>query len=211
MRHRNLIAAATAATLGIGLMGAGMANAAQNSKDCVLDVVSGSERCFGDYRKAVDFATNGAITDAPTSAHEAATDPAFRKAVAQWSARRTAAAATAGATPRTAAATADVVAATAAATADTSVIGAVLFTGTNYTGDSDTLRIPRPCVKDGTYDYGFTLGSIGRKAESVQPWANCWIWLHSGSSWDSPRQGPYTQDAPDLGDWKRRAVLVGLS
>jgi hypothetical protein len=96
-------------------------------------------------------------------------------------------------------------------TTGNSVIGATLFTGTNFTGDSETIRIPKPCVKDGYYDYGFTLGTVGRAAESVQPWGDCWIWLHSGDDWDSLRQGPFKEDTADLGDWKRRAVLMGLS
>lgn len=174
--------------------------AAQSTKDCVLDVSSGTERCFNDFRSAVTFATNGAITDAPTSARRAVSDPEFRKEVAELSGRR--------APDSTSAVRASGGHATAA---DSTVIGATLFTGTNYTGDSETIRIPKPCVKDGKYDYGFTLGTIGRNTESVQPWADCWIWLHSGDTWDSPRQGPYKQDTPDLGDWKRRAVLMGLS
>jgi hypothetical protein len=92
-----------------------------------------------------------------------------------------------------------------------SVIGATLFTGMNFTGDSETIRIAAPCVKDGFYDYGVTLGAISRRVQSVQPWADCWIWLHSGDTSDSPRQGPYKSDTADLGDWKSRAASLGLS
>jgi hypothetical protein len=168
------------------------------TRDCVLDVVSHNETCFDSFRDAITFATDGAIADAPASARLAATDPRFHERVARLSARRVSVSGS-----RTARA--------AGTTSGSSVIGATLFTGTGYTGDSETLRIPRPCVKDGSYDFGFNLGTIGRNAHSVQPWADCWIWLHSGNTWDSPRQGPYKVDTPDLGGWNGRAVMMGLS
>jgi hypothetical protein len=187
---------------GLTLTGLHSAQAASPARrDCVLDATSGAERCFGNYRVAVSFATDGAINDAPLSAHSAVTDQAFAAKLTKLSTHVTQ---TLGAdTIRPAAAT--------EAEGDHSIIGATLFTGTSYTGDSETIRIPKPCVKDGHYDDGFILGTVGRAAASVQPWANCWIWLHSGDTWDSPRQGPYETDTADLGDWKGRGVLMGLS
>jgi hypothetical protein len=166
-------------------------------QDCVLDAATGAERCFEDFRTAVSFATDGVIADAPIRARDAVTDQAFTLKVATL-----ALGAPAAATENRA---------SSVVTTDNSVIGATLFTGTNFTGDSETIRIPQPCVKDGSYDYGLTLGTVGRAAESLQPWADCWIWLHSGDGWDSPRQGPFKEGTADLGDWKRHAVLMGLS
>jgi hypothetical protein len=194
MRNRALAATAVLLTFGVGLTGLTIAHAASGTRDCVLDTPSGAERCFDNYRDAMSFATNGAVTDAPLSAHDAAVDPNFQNRVTMLSARR--------------AVSTDAV---GSETTDRSVIGATLFTGTGFTGDSEILRIPRPCVKDGLYDFAFKLGTIGRNTASIQVWANCWAWLHSGDTVDSPRQGPYKGDTSDLGDWKRRAVLLALS
>ncbi|HEY6796468.1 MAG TPA: hypothetical protein VI248_17465 [Kineosporiaceae bacterium] len=167
------------------------------SKDCILDVSTGAQQCFGDFRAAMRFATGGAVTDAPLSAREAVTDQRFRAQIdaVSLAAGEKVAPRSGSPSQREAA----------------GVIGATLYTGTGFSGQSETLMIPRPCVKDGKYDYGFELGTIGRAAESVEPWANCWVWLHSGDTWDSPRQGPFKEDTSDLGDWKGRAVLMALS
>jgi hypothetical protein len=183
----------------LGLVTA-MAPPGTPERDCVIDAASGAEQCFGDYRAAIAYATGGAITDAPRDAHEAASEPVFQAEMAHL-----AASGPGDGSERTG------LPARPTTTTDNPVIGATLFTGTNYTGQSETIRIAKPCVKDNKYDYYFTLGTIGRNAHSVQAWANCWIWLHSGDTWDSPRQGPYKVDTPDLGDWNGRAHLMGLS
>ncbi|MDQ1290046.1 MAG: hypothetical protein QG622_3612 [Actinomycetota bacterium] len=207
MKKRYLITVAAAAVCGVtgGIVATGVSAAplpgAKSAKHCVVDVDTEAERCFEDYRKAMEFASDGSITDAPRDARVAVKDPAFQakvRAAAQRGSRR------AGALDGTAWKA-------AAADEENKVIAATLFTGPNYTGDSDTIRIPKPCAKDGKYDHGYVLGSVGRSAESLQPWANCWIWLHEGDTFDSARQGPYKEDTPDLGDWKNRAVLMGLS
>lgn len=49
------------------------------AENCVIDVTSGSatpsERCFPTFTEAIRFATDGAITDAPTTAAEGVDDP----------------------------------------------------------------------------------------------------------------------------------------
>ena len=196
MRIRTLLTVASTLALGLGTA---MALPGTPQRDCVVDVTGGAEKCFTDYRAAIAFATDGAITDAPHDAHGAVGEPAFRAEVARLAFRNRPGSVRVGRSAGLLVAEGN------------PVIGATLFTGTNYTGQSETLRIAAPCVKNGKYDYGFRLGTVGRHAKSAQPWANCWIWLHSGDSWSSPRQGPYTTDTPDLGDWKDRAVLMGLS
>jgi hypothetical protein len=202
--HLGLAAILTSlvALTGLTLTGLHSAQAASPaSQDCVLDAVTGAEQCFGDYRAAIAFATDDTIDDAPLSAHSAVTDQAFVARVQAMSTQRTQTPGGDTISPATLAQDAS----------DHSIVGATLFTGTSYTGNSETIRIPKPCVKDGLYDYGFRLGTIGRAASSVQTWASCWVWLHSGTAWTSPRQGPYREDTSDLGDWKGRAVLMGLS
>jgi hypothetical protein len=90
------------------------------------------------------------------------------------------------------------------------VIGARLFTGGDFTGDSLTVWMPRPCKKDNKYDAQFNLGSdMSRKISSVQGWANCWVWLHFS---DGTREGPYKDNSPDVGSFANdRAVNVGIS
>jgi hypothetical protein len=90
------------------------------------------------------------------------------------------------------------------------VIGARLFTGGDFTGDSLTVWMPRPCKKDNKYDAYFTLGSdFSKKISSVQGWANCWVWLHFS---DGNREGPYKDNSPDVGTFANdRATGVGIS
>lgn len=174
-------------------------------RDCVSDAVSGAEQCFSDYRAAIAFSTEGAIVDAPLNAHEAVNEPTFQAEVMKLAT---------GVQPGLGGGSVRAGLSTGlpAAQASNPVIGATLFTGTNFSGASDTIRITKPCVKDGKYDYGLAIvKSMRNRIQSVQPWANCWIWLHSSFSWNGPRQGPYENDSPDLGDWKNRAVMIGLS
>lgn len=90
------------------------------------------------------------------------------------------------------------------------VIGARLFTGGDFNGDSMTIWMPRPCKKDNKYDAQFNLGTaFYKKISSVQGWANCWVWLHFS---DGTREGPYMENSPDVGSFANdRAINVGIS
>ncbi|MGW4210448.1 hypothetical protein ACWEIJ_20835 [Lentzea sp. NPDC004789] len=90
------------------------------------------------------------------------------------------------------------------------VIGGKLFTGLDYTGDSLTIWVPRPCPKNDQVDYWVDLGTDMRnKVSSVQAWSSCWVWLYFA---DGQRDGPYKGNEPDVGTWANdRAVTVGLS
>jgi hypothetical protein len=90
------------------------------------------------------------------------------------------------------------------------VIGSKLFTGYDYSGDSLTIWVDRPCPKNNYVDYTIDLGSAMRKkVTSVQAWSTCWTWLYFE---DGSRDGPYQGNDPDVGTWANdRAVSVGLS
>ncbi|MET9609352.1 hypothetical protein ABZZ17_30535 [Streptomyces sp. NPDC006512] len=63
---RIAIAAATT-ILALGT-GAATANAAPAPRNCVLNIDSGSMRCYGTFQEAITASTHGRITDAPLSA-----------------------------------------------------------------------------------------------------------------------------------------------
>ena len=197
---KTLVLAVVVATL-VGAAAEPAAAAARQDQDCVVFVDSGIRKCFDNYRSAIEFATGGAISDAPLSAQVASDDPAFRVKVNDLSARGKLTS-----NPNTAL--------SVDAQQSGEVIGAVLFTGSHYTGSSETFMTPYPCPENGKIDFGWKLGSsLDRHARSVQSWGNCWVWLYDSPNqdWQGQRQGPYKEDAPDLGDWNDRATMLGLS
>jgi len=207
MRIRYLAAVVTLAAGGLvvplvasGLTGAASASSVEDSaRHCVAYPDATPQQCFDTYREAIAVASRGKITDAPVNAKAAMTDKRFLKEMQTFTTQ-----------PSTAASSA----AGASTLADSSsyVIGATIFGGTSYTGNSLTLYVPKPCAKDGWYDgYFGDLGFMNNDVESVQPWAGCWVWLHDSTDWNGNRMGPYKDQTPDLGDWKNRAVMVGLS
>jgi hypothetical protein len=205
MRTRFMFAA-SAIVLACGVVACGNSGDAitanRSSSNCVLaSGTAGGKRCFDSYRAAIRYATRGLIADAPLSARQATRDRHFKAEVAALHEARAAVAARGLRIVNV-----------AEVDQGNMVIGATLFTGPNFTGASLTVMIPKPCVKNGVYDYEVRLGpGYSRRIESVEPWAYCWIWLHEGDTADSAREGPYKTDTADLGDWKDRAVLVGLS
>jgi hypothetical protein len=211
-----LIAAAAAASctlagsLAASTLGGSATAAVPTAQHCVRDTLGKSLGCFDSYNTAIKVATNGAIDDAPADATQAVRSKRFRAEVDALASAR--GSTMAGDTLKAAAVQPAQAGIEQKAQAENApVIGATLFSGTHYTGNSETIMIAKPCVKDGWYDYTYVPTLVTRSARSVQPWANCWIWLHEGDTVDSARQGPYKDDTPDLGDWNNRAVLVGLS
>jgi hypothetical protein len=215
MRIRLLIA--MAAAVSCTLAGSLVASALRGSADaaaptvrhCVRDASGASLGCFDSYTTAIAVATNGTIDDAPADAAQAMRSERFQAEVETLASARGSTTVGGGTTAAVRPASLEIEQATLAENAP--VIGATLFSGLGYTGNSETVMISKPCQKDGRYDYTYAPTLVTRSARSVQPWANCWIWLHDGDTTDSARQGPYKDDTPDLGDWNDRTVLVGLS
>lgn len=77
------------------------------------------------------------------------------------------------------------------------VIGARLFTGTNYTGDMLTVWVPRPCRNDQKIDHILRLYNSPwrNRVGSLQPMGNCWIELYDTSG---NREGPYDDLMADV-------------
>lgn len=90
------------------------------------------------------------------------------------------------------------------------VIGSKLFSGYDYSGDSLTIWVPRPCPKNDSVDHWISLGSPMRhRVTSVQAWSTCWVYLYFD---DGSRDGPYQGNTPDVGTYANdRASKVGLS
>jgi hypothetical protein len=161
---------------------------------CVANPDGTERRCFDTYRDAIAFASNGKVTDVPMDTRAAMSDPRFLGEMETLTTQ----------TPEEGA--------QASTLGDGYVIGATIFGDTNYGGNTLTVMISKPCAKDGKYDTGLgDLGFMAKEIESLQPWANCWVWLHDSSDWNGNRQGPYKEATSDVGDWKNRAVMVGLS
>lgn len=215
MRIRFLVAAVTVGACGVvvpvvvsGMTGSASATSqgeeprpsatarAETPRHCVVYPDSTERRCFDTYRDAIAFASRGEITDAPPDAAVALRDQRFLDKMTTLTTREPAGG-------------------SEVSTLDDPppswVIGATVFAGTNYTGDSATLYVPRPCAKDGKYDRYYENLNVSGDIESLQAWAGCWVWLHDSKDWNGDRMGPYKGQTPDLGDWKNRGVMVGLS
>jgi len=138
-------------------------------------------RCFATFRQAVTFASGRQITNAPQTARDAIADSGFRKRLASTQ------------------------------TASGEVIAATAFDESNYRGSTLTMVAPHPCTKNGKLDWWYDLSATGwtNRISSVQPWANCWIWLYPESG---DRDGPFKTNTPDVGAYiNNRAFYVGLS
>lgn len=90
------------------------------------------------------------------------------------------------------------------------VIGARIFTGTDYTGDMLTIWVPRPCPKNDRVDHFMALNDSKwrNRVNSVQGWSSCWVWLYEQNG---NRQGPFQGNHPDVSFAGNRTTTVGLS
>ncbi|MTE18989.1 hypothetical protein F0L17_07555 [Streptomyces sp. TRM43335] len=153
-----------------------------------MDLRGGERSCFSSFTDAVAAATDGRITDAPASPRRAAGDTAFR-------------------------AEAKGLAASAEAARSSDVIQGTFFEDENYGGDSLTVYGAAPCEKDGWVDYQLDLSDDWKnKITSVQPWANCWIWLYPEPGLNGDRDGPFKENTPNIGPFMNdRTQSIGFS
>ncbi|MFE6610909.1 hypothetical protein [Amycolatopsis sp. NPDC057786] len=93
---------------------------------------------------------------------------------------------------------------------DSDVIGVKLFTGTDYTRDSMTIWVPRPCPDDGNVNWFISIKGTAwqNKVRSVQAWGNCWAWLYTT---ETHREGPYKGNDPDVTYVGNYTMKIGLS
>ena len=92
----------------------------------------------------------------------------------------------------------------------TDVIGARIYTGTDYTGDMLTIWVPQPCPKNDRVDHFLALNSSSwrNRVNSAQAFSTCWVWLYRE---DGNRDGPFKGNHPDLTFAGNRTSRVGLS
>lgn len=100
-----------------------------------------------------------------------------------------------------------------ASTRDGEVVQGTLFDEENYGGDSFTIYGAGMCEKDGKVEYQIDLPDDWKdRVTSVQPWANCWIWLYPEPNLGGDRDGPFKENTAYVGDLiNDRTQSVGLS
>lgn len=93
------------------------------------------------------------------------------------------------------------------------VIQGTFFEHDDYGGASLTVYGAAPCEKDGWVEYQLDLDDWWKdRISSVQPWANCWIWLYPEPGLGGDRDGPFKVNSPDIGDYMNdRTESIGFS
>ncbi|MFD4987955.1 hypothetical protein [Streptomyces sp. NPDC058374] len=189
--RRTLRAVALALAAGTPLLlGGAPAGAAPGAtvQHCVLDLDTRHQECFDTFTDAVSTASGGRITDAPAAAVTAAQSPELRRETVALA--KDEAAVRAG-----------------------SVIQGTFYDDTNYGGDSFTVYGEAPCEKNDQVDYEYTFEDAWQnRISSVQPWAECWIWLYPEPGLGGDRDGPFKENTPDIGSYMNdRTRSVGFS
>lgn len=93
------------------------------------------------------------------------------------------------------------------------VIQGTFFEHDDYGGASLTVYGAAPCEKDGWVEYQLDLGDWWQdRISSVQPWANCWLWLYPEPDLGGSRDGPFKENTADIGSFMNdRTESIGFS
>ncbi|WP_256341830.1 hypothetical protein [Streptomyces sp. MW-W600-10] len=93
------------------------------------------------------------------------------------------------------------------------VIQGTFFEDEQYRGSSLTIRGSGPCEKDGWVDYQYDLPDEWKnRISSVQPWAECWLWLYPEPGLGGDRDGPFKENSPAIGSvMNDRTQSIGFS
>lgn len=93
------------------------------------------------------------------------------------------------------------------------VIQGTFFEDVDYGGASLTIYGAQPCEKDGWVNYQYDLPSAWQNViSSVQPWAQCWLWLYPEPDLGGDRDGPFKVNTPDIGPFMNdRTKSIGFS
>ncbi|MCF6521586.1 hypothetical protein [Streptomyces sp. JJ36] len=93
------------------------------------------------------------------------------------------------------------------------VIQGTFFEHDGYGGASLTIYGAEPCVKDGWVNFQYDLDDWWKdRISSVQPWANCWLWLYPEPDLGGDRDGPFKENTPDIGTFMNdRTESIGFS
>ncbi|MGP3950166.1 hypothetical protein [Streptomyces sp. 7N604] len=160
------------------------------ARHCAVDAQSGQQRCFGTFTEAVDRATGGRITDAPATPQAAVESRTFRAQISRIGTRAEGDAGTAG-----------------------DVVQGTFFDEEGFSGDSLTITGPELCEKDGWINWQHDLADDWKnRISSVQPWANCSIWLYPEPNLGGDRDGPFDENTADVGQMMNdRTQSIGFS
>ncbi len=93
------------------------------------------------------------------------------------------------------------------------VIQGTFFEHGDYGGASLTVYGAAPCEKDGWVEYQLDLDDWWKdRISSVQPWANCWLWLYPEPNLGGSRDGPFKENTADIGGFMNdRTESIGFS
>jgi hypothetical protein len=102
-----------------------------------------------------------------------------------------------------------------AAVPTASVLAVILYDGVNYSGQSWSFYVPKPCTSgyDGEYGVG-DLGPVSNKASSLHTYNHCDVHLHDPINYGNPHSVWIDQSAnlATIGDgWSNRASSMGIS
>lgn len=158
---------------------------------CIAAIGGGPQRCFATYTEAIDAASGGQVSDAPASGQRAARDRGLTRELRQL----------------------------AAAQAELpdippgNVIQGTFFEHVQYGGATLTIYGSGPCPTNGKVDYSYDLTDWWKdRISSVQPWANCWLWLYPEPDLGGDRDGPFKENTPDIGPFMNdRTESIGFS
>jgi hypothetical protein len=100
-----------------------------------------------------------------------------------------------------------------AAKDDGQVIQGTFFENPDFGGASYTVYGEKPCEKNDKIDYQLDLPDEWKnKISSVQPWANCWIWLYPQPGLGGDRDGPFKENSGRIGAlMDDRSQSIGFS
>jgi hypothetical protein len=152
---------------------------------CVQNLKTGKTECFGTFTAAISNATGGKITTAPADVPDATGRATLNRSIQA----------------------ADV-------QADGEVIQGTFFDDRDFGGASWTVVGAGLCDgSDGVINYQTnTIDGWADRISSVQPWANCKIWLYPEPELTGDRDGPFTQNTGWVGSMMDdRTKSVGFS
>ncbi|WP_328582739.1 hypothetical protein [Streptomyces sp. NBC_00370] len=183
-----------------------------SARHCVVNSATGAESCFAAFPDAIEAATGGQVTDTPASAKAAAGDQSFRTEMKRFNApTRSKQSKQSESTSQSESKSKSTESSTLAA-AD-SVVQGTFFDEVQFGGSSLTITGTAPCVKDGWIEYQYDFPDDWKnRVSSVQPWADCWIWLYPEPNLTGDRDGPFDENTADVGSFMNdRAQSVGFS
>jgi hypothetical protein len=186
--RRRIAIAAVAATAALGAAFAtsdqtALAATAATGQNCVTDLSTGGERCFGSFRDALGYATDGRVTDASANPKAALAD---KGVVAQLNAR------------------------SAVAGARASYVIGVIYDGAGMTWSSHTFVTNRGCTdtyNDVDWELAYVGDSWNDDIGSVRGYSNCAMKLYEHANFGGVATPWYTW-APHLGALQEEASSI---